>query len=58
VSYFYDDECDAIDLSDLKREAAAQRRAANAYCPECECHGYHATGCPEAAEVEDKEDEE
>ena len=44
------EECDAIDRADLKREDARKRKAANHYCPECECHGYHATGCPEAPE--------
>lgn len=49
------DECDAIDREDLKREAARERKQANAYCSECECHGFHMTGCPEAPEAEEGE---
>lgn len=49
------DECDAIDRADLKREAAAERKAKNHYCFECECHGFHLSGCPEAPEEDHDE---
>lgn len=45
---------DDIDMADLKREGTAQRKAASAYCPECRCVGYHASGCPEAADDDEE----
>ena len=52
MSYFYDDD---IDISDLKREAAAERKAKNEYCPECKCRGDHLPGCPESPEMGEEE---
>jgi hypothetical protein len=55
MDYFYADE---VDIADLKAEAAAQRKAANRICPECNMRGTHLNGCPEISDADDEEGDE
>ncbi len=55
MDYFYADE---VDIADLKAEAAAQRKAANRLCPECNQRGNHLPGCPETPDNECEEGDE
>ena len=47
---------DEGDIADLEAEAAAQRKAANRLCLECNQRGNHLPGCPEVSNADEEDD--